>query len=80
MESEPRRLVLRMRHNRRSKLVLQTAVIHVCCSVACIIIGIFSMAIIKSSTIETVYGLPLWIGLLVSFVSRIDQQCIITVQ
>ena len=48
------------------KLALQTAIIHLCCSVACIIIGVFSLAIIKSKTMENVYGLPLWIGLLVS--------------
>lgn len=46
------------------KLALQTAVVHLFCSVICIIIGVFSLAVIKSETIERVYGLPLWIGLL----------------
>ena len=66
MEEDPRILVRALRRNRRGKLALQTAIIHLCCSVVCIIIGIFAMAIIKSSTIERVYGLPLWVGLLVS--------------
>jgi uncharacterized membrane protein len=70
MEQDPRVLVRTLRRNRRGKLALQTAIIHLCCSVACIIIGVFSMAIIKSDTIERVYGLPLWVGLLVSQIFR----------
>lgn len=66
MDENPRLLVRSLSRNRRGKLALQTAIIHLCCSVACFIIGIFSMAIVKSRTIEQVYGLPLWIGLLVS--------------
>jgi uncharacterized membrane protein len=66
MEEDPRLLVQTLRRNRRGKLALQTAIIHLICSVACIIIGVFSLAIIKSNTIEKVFGFPLWIGLLVS--------------
>ena len=65
MADQPRILVRTLRR-RRGKLALQTAIIHLFGSVACIIIGLFSMAISKSETIERVYGLPLWIGLLVS--------------
>lgn len=65
MEREPRLLVRTVQRTSVDKLALQTAVVHLCCSVACIIIGIFSLAIIKSETVQRVYGLPLWIGLLV---------------
>lgn len=64
MEREPRLLVRTVQRTSVDKLALQTAVVHLCCSVACIIIGIFSLAIIKSKTVQRVYGLPLWIGLL----------------
>ncbi|XP_028416763.1 protein FAM189A1-like isoform X1 [Dendronephthya gigantea] len=75
MEENPRLLVRSLRRNRSGKLALQTAIIHLCCSVVCIIIGIFSMAIVKSRTIEQVYGLPLWIGLLLLLTGFSGVQC-----
>ncbi|CAB4030893.1 Hypothetical predicted protein [Paramuricea clavata] len=75
MEDDPRILVRTLRRDRRGKLALQTAIIHLCCSVACIIVGVFSMAIIKSATIERVYGLPLWIGLLLLLTGFSGIQC-----
>mgnify|MGYP002803600101 CR=1 FL=1 len=75
MEEDPRLLVRTLRRNHRGKLALQTAIIHFICSVACIIIGVFSLAIIKSDTIQRVYGFPLWIGLLLLLNGFAGIQC-----
>lgn len=77
MAEDPRFLVqtIRRRTSTDNKLALQTAIVHLCCSVACIIIGVFSLAIIKSPTIERVYGLPLWIGLLLLTTGFAGIQC-----